>query len=84
MDIGYKISPISKYFSSFNTSLRMPTFTDLYYQGPTNIGNPDLKPEKTASIEGGFKLNSDLLKGYLIGFYRKGKDIIDWVKLNQI
>jgi len=61
----------------------MPTFTDLYYSGPTNIGNPDLKPEKTASLEGGIKLNSGFVQGYLAGFYRKGTDIIDWVKLNE-
>lgn len=80
IDIGYKILPSVNIFSSFNTSLRMPTFTDLYYQGPTNIGNIDLKPEKTASFELGIKLNSDLIQAYLVGFYRNGKDIIDWVK----
>lgn len=61
----------------------MPTFTDLYYQGPTNIGNSDLNPEKSASLEGGFKLNNKFIQGYWIGFYRKGEDIIDWVKLNE-
>jgi iron complex outermembrane receptor protein len=83
IDIGYKISQSLNVYSSFNTSLRMPTFTDLYYQGPTNIGNPDLKPEKTASVEGGLKLNTGLIQGYLVGFYRKGNDIIDWVKVNN-
>ena len=83
IDISYKISTSLKLFSSYNTSLRMPTFTDLYYSGPTNIGNPDLNPEKSASLEGGVKLNSEFLQGYLIGFYRKGKDVIDWVKLDE-
>jgi len=83
VDVNYKISQSLNVYSSFNTSLRMPTFTDLYYQGPTNIGNPDLKPEKTSSLEGGFKLNSGLVQGYWIGFYRKGSDIIDWVKVNN-
>lgn len=82
VDVSYKISPDLRMYSSFNTSLRMPTFTDLYYSGPTNIGNADLKPEKTASLEGGFKLNSGFMQGYLTGFYRNGADIIDWVKLN--
>ena len=83
IDINYKMSPTLNIYSSFNTSLRMPTFTDLYYQGPTNIGNPDLKPEKTASVEGGFKLNTGFIQGHWIGFYRKGNDIIDWVKQNE-
>lgn len=83
IDVSYKISSAINMFSSFNTSLRMPTFTDLYYQGPTNIGNPELKPEKTVSIEGGLKLNSGFLQGYWLAFYRKGNDIIDWVKQNE-
>jgi iron complex outermembrane receptor protein len=83
IDANFKFSSIVSVYSSFNTSLRMPTFTDLYYQGPTNIGNPKLKPEKTASVEGGFKLNSGFVQGYWIGFYRKGNDIIDWVKQHE-
>jgi iron complex outermembrane receptor protein len=83
IDISYKVSSTTKLYTSYNTSLRMPTFTDLYYSGPTNIGNPDLNPEKSASLEGGVKLNSEFIQGYLIGFYRKGKDVIDWVKLEQ-
>lgn len=83
IDVSYRITSAINMFSSFNTSLRMPTFTDLYYQGPTNIGNPELRPEKTTSVEGGFKLNSGLAQGYLIGFYRKGSEIIDWVKQTE-
>jgi iron complex outermembrane receptor protein len=83
IDVSFNISSSLKVFTSFNTSLRLPTFTDLYYQGPTNIGNPDLNPEKSATLEGGFKLNSSLVQGYLIGFYRKGNEIIDWVKIND-
>ena len=83
IDAGYNICKSLKVYSTFNTSLRMPTFTDLYYQGPTNIGNPGLKPEKTSSVEGGLKYNTALMQGYVVGFYRKGKDIIDWVKLDE-
>ena len=80
IDISYEPFEGGKLFATYNTSLRMPTFTDLYYQGPTNIGNPDLKPERSATIEGGMKIQRKLLCGHLVVFYRKGKDIIDWVK----
>ncbi len=79
IDVSYSIGEGVKLYSSYNTSLRMPTFTDLYYKGPTNIGNPDLDPEKSATIEGGLKLNKPLIKGHAVVFYRKGKNIIDWV-----
>ena len=80
IDISYNVSDVVKLYSSYNTSLRMPTFTDLYYDGPSNVGNPDLKPEKSATLEGGLKLRSKLVRGHAVVFYRHGKDIIDWVK----
>lgn len=58
----------------------MPTFTDLYYSGPTNIGNPDLKPEKSATFESGVKLNKGFARGHFIVFFRQGENMIDWVK----
>jgi vitamin B12 transporter len=83
LEISYNLHENVKLFSSFNTSLRMPTFTDLYYKGPTNIGNPDLKPEKSAAVEGGLKLNEKFIQGHAVIFYREGKDIIDWVRNNN-
>ncbi len=80
IDGSYQLSPSVKLVASWNTSLRMPTFTDLYYSGPTNIGNPDLKPEKSKSLEGGIKMNSELVTGRFVVFHSKGENIIDWIK----
>lgn len=82
VEISYNFLPQLKVFASFNTSLRMPTYTDLYYQGPTNIGNPDLKPEKSATFESGLKLHRKALQGHIVFFYREGTNIIDWTKEN--
>jgi iron complex outermembrane receptor protein len=83
IEISNNLTENIKFFSSVNTSLRMPTFTDLYYDGPTNVGNPDLKPEKSVTFEGGFKLNRNFIQGHAVVFYREGKNIIDWVKNNS-
>jgi vitamin B12 transporter len=83
IDMSYKLNDIFKIFGSVNNSLRMPTFTDLYYQGPTNIGNPNLKPEEATSFEVGLKISNDFMTGNLSLFRRNGKNIIDWVKLND-
>jgi iron complex outermembrane receptor protein len=80
MEVSARVFPAIKVFGSYNTSLRMPTFTDLYYTGPTNIGNSELKPEKSASIEGGLKWDHPFIQGHWVVFSRQGKDIIDWVK----
>ncbi len=82
-EASYNFTGYLKIFSSFNTSMRMPTFTDLYYESTTNKGNPDLKPEKSATLEGGLKLNCNFIQGHAVVFYRKGEDIIDWVKSNS-
>jgi vitamin B12 transporter len=80
IDAGYKFSQRIKLFATFNTSLRLPSFTDLYYAGPSNIGNPDLKPENATSYETGLKFTKAGLNGHVSIFRRDGKNIIDWVK----
>ena len=80
IDLSYSISDHLKLYSSVNSTLRMPTFTDLFYNGPTNIGNPNLKPEKSTTYEGGFKVKSKGYVGRASVYHRRGKDLIDWVR----
>ena len=82
-EASYQVNSFFRLFGNFNTSLRMPTFTDLYYVGPTNIGNKDLKPELTNAIETGFLYKKSNFEGRIIAFYRKGNDVIDWVRIND-
>lgn len=60
-------------------SLRLPTFTDLYYSSPAQINNLDLTPEYATT----YYVNSSYLNRRLSlslrGYYRAGRDIIDWV-----
>lgn len=79
-DFGWKISRPLKLYLSVNKSLRMPTFTDLYYQSSTNIGNPELQPEEALSVETGLKYNNGWLATHVAIFERWGKNMIDWVR----
>ncbi|WP_299580567.1 TonB-dependent receptor [uncultured Sunxiuqinia sp.] len=83
VDLSYQLTDGLKAYGSFNKSLRMPTFTDLYYAGPTNKGNPDLKPERSTTIEGGLKLNNRYLHLQAGYYHRVGKDLIDWVRESE-
>ena len=60
-------------------SMRLPTFTDLYYTSPAHINNPDLRPEKAVTA----RLGADYARGgwraSALTYYRRGRDIIDWV-----
>jgi iron complex outermembrane receptor protein len=66
---------------SVNKTLRLPTFTDLYYSGPANQGNPDLKPEEAIATELGLCYLSGAYHGYITVFKRYGRNLIDWVKM---
>jgi iron complex outermembrane receptor protein len=80
LDIGLKLSSATKLYASANKSLRLPTFTDLYYQSATNIGNPDLQPEEALSIETGLKYTGSWITSQVTLFKRWGKNMIDWVR----
>lgn len=59
---------------------RLPTFTDLYYDGPTQKGNSDLKPEQAVVGEMSINWKPDKLRFGMTGYYRYGFQIIDWVR----
>ncbi|MEI6089008.1 MAG: TonB-dependent receptor [bacterium] len=81
IDISYWILENVKLTASVNKSLRMPTFTDLFYKGPTNIGNINLKPEEAISTEFSAEYIFGVIEFGVNGFYREGYNIIDWGKL---
>lgn len=80
VDISWRPVNGWKLYASFNQALRMPTFTDLYYKSPTINGNIGLKPEKSTDYTLGVQYSSPAFQAKLKGFYRKGTDMIDWVK----
>ncbi len=81
IDLGYKLKDYHLFFS-YNHSLRMPTFTDMFYVGPTNLGNINLLPEKANSYETGIKYSKPYLTAYFAAFYNDAYNVIDWVKVD--
>jgi vitamin B12 transporter len=79
IDLSYKMNENFTFFGAANRTMRLPTFTDLYYVSPTNLGNPDLKPEKAQTFEIGTKYRNEILDGTFSLFYRNGKETIDWI-----
>ena len=62
MDVGYIFNSNHKVFGAVSKGFRIPTFTDLYYVSPTEIGNPNLVPESAISSELGYRFqNSKIL-----------------------
>jgi iron complex outermembrane receptor protein len=80
IDLSWDVLKCLKFYSSVNKSLRIPTFTDLYYSSPTNTGNPSLKPEEAVAVESGLKYNNQWLSAHVLYFHRWGNNLIDWVQ----
>ncbi len=60
----------------FSESVRVPDFTELYYHSPVNSGNENLREEKSRN----FQLTAEYKMVKTVLFYRKEKNIIDWVR----
>ena len=80
VDLGYELSDNLNIFMSFNSAVRLPTFTDLYYKSATQLSNPDLQPETSKTFEAGLKYQKTNWTLDACAFYRLGDNIIDWVK----
>ena len=78
---AYWISSSFKVRVAVSRAFRIPTYTDLYYSDPANVGNPNLRPESAWSYEGGFDWNSGGRVSFsATGFRRRERDGIDYVK----
>jgi iron complex outermembrane receptor protein len=84
VDVGYVLTNKLKAYGNWGYTYRVPSYTDLYYSDPANLGNPDLQPEYALSYEAGLKLlNIAGLTAQASYFVRNGNRIIDWTKENE-
>jgi iron complex outermembrane receptor protein len=83
IDAAYQLNQTLRIYGTANRSLRLPTFTDLFYNDNTNKGDPNLKPEEAITIETGIKFNKPGIIASTAVFKRYGKNMIDWVKLQN-
>jgi len=82
--LGYAlIDDRLKLKGSLAHAFRIPTFTELYYSDAANIGNPNLKTEKSDSFQLGLDFKEKTLDLSLEGFYRRGRDLIDWTRTSS-
>jgi vitamin B12 transporter len=80
IDLSYHLfNNKAKLFASINRSLRLPTFTDMFYKDPSNEGNQNLNPEEILALETGMEYNSDKKSVSLTLFRDRGRNVIDWV-----
>ena len=83
IDISYRPHPNWKLHASYNTSLRMPSFTEMYYRLQGYSADPHLKPEEMRAFEFGATIHSQLSTvNYQLSttlWHHHGTNMIDWI-----
>lgn len=82
-EIGYQLTEVFRLYGNYGVSFRIPTYTDLYYEGPTNIGNDALEPEKAINYEGGLKVTKKNFQAELVYFNRHTNNLIEWARMDE-
>lgn len=67
-------------YASYNSSLRMPSVTELYYSVGGHKADSHLKPEEVNAFEMGLKYNKSYFSSSLSLFNNRMTNLIDWVR----
>ncbi len=84
LDIRYAFNRAFTAFLSLNRALRYPTFTDMFYTDPSHQGNALLEPDRMVSAECGMHADFPFATASLAFYEWRGKNIIDWLWLNEL
>ncbi len=79
-DIAWRLHDNLKLYATAARSFRMPSFTELYYHTPANLGNPSLKYSQAISLEGGIEWQAAGYYVHMAIFSRRGENMIDWAR----
>ena len=71
--LGYSLSPRTRFLVSYGTAYKAPSFNELYYP---NFGNPNLAPEKSNSVEMGFKGKQPYYRWSMTAYHTKIDQLI--------
>lgn len=67
---------------NLSRSLRLPTFTELHYRSPKNVGDPGLQPETSFNYEASLIWFGPTRNVDLSFFYRRQLNTIDWIRFS--
>ena len=80
VDASFQLASRWKVYASYNTSLRLPTFTELYYTMQGYQADKHLKAEKMQAFEVGLKYLAPGIQATLSAYRNHGTNMIDWIR----
>ena len=78
LDVSYVMGRV-KLFASYNSSLRLPSFTEMYYKLQGYAADPHLEPEEMQAVELGSQIHTPVVSAKVSAYYHHGKNMIDWI-----
>lgn len=66
--------------ASIGHAFRIPTFTELFYSDPNTLGDPDLRPERGWTLDGGLDWSRGVWASSVSVFRRWDENVIDFVR----
>ena len=79
IDLSYRPNSNWTLHASYNTSLRMPSFTEMYYKLQGYQADPHLKPEEMRALEAGFTCHYSPFTIHATIWHHNGRNMIDWI-----
>ena len=80
IDASWQLHKHLKFYAAAGESFRIPSFTDLYYVSPANMGNPDLRYSQARSMETGLVTRYRKVRTGISVYSRQGRNVIDWTR----
>lgn len=78
--LNYALSQHQYVNLDVSSTIRRPSFTELYYEDPTTRGNTALAPEESLTYELGYNYRQAELDVRLAVFFRQEDNLINWIK----
>ena len=79
IDLSYRPNSNWTLHASYNTSLRMPSFTEMYYKLQGYQADPHLKPEEMNALEAGVTFQYSPFTFHTTIWHHNGRNMIDWI-----
>jgi iron complex outermembrane receptor protein len=80
LNVKFKLTPDTSWNFGISRSMRLPSFTELYYSDPISVGNSSLTAEKVWNYETGLEYRLEGFVSRFSLFMRREKGMIDWVR----
>ena len=87
LQLGKGLANRQYIFANYSRGNRVPSWTEMFYTDPSNVGNPNLLPEFSHATEIGWRQTPEYSDGTWLQFqaeaalfYRQHTNMIDWVR----